>query len=177
MKTQSNSCFGIYTKEVMKHFKSPKNLGKIKNPDGVGTAGNIVCGDKMDLYIKIGKNKKGAASAKGYGEPMEEIIKDIKFETYGCVAAISTSSMITELAKGKTISEAIKLEKDDIIKSLGGLPSVKFHCSILAIDALSEALYDYFVKNKKEIPEIIKKRHDRIEKANKIINERYKKWI
>ena len=86
----------MYNKKVLQHFKNPHNFGKIKNPDGRGLVGNIVCGDVMNLYIKIGKNKKG-----------EEIIKDIKFETFGCVAAIATSSIITDLAKGKTINEAI----------------------------------------------------------------------
>lgn len=162
----SNSCFGLYTKEVMKHFSKPHNKGKIKNADGVGTAGNVVCGDKMDIYIKIAKNKN-----------KEEIIKDIKFETYGCVAAISTSSMVTDLVKGKTIQEALEVEKDDIVKSLGGLPSVKYHCSILAIDALSEALWDYFEKEKKEAPKILKIRHEKIKKANAIIEKRYEKWL
>lgn len=160
----TKSFCGLYTKEVMKHFSKPHNQGKIKNADGKGTAGNVVCGDKMDIYIKIGKNKN-----------KEEVIKDIKFETYGCVAAISTSSMVTDLVKGKTISEALKVEKDDIVKSLGGLPSVKYHCSILAIDALSEALFNYFTKQKKEMPSVLKKRHEKIKKANEIIEKRYEK--
>ena len=88
----------IYSKKVLSHFQKPHNFGKIKNPDGVGEAGNIVCGDVMFLYIKVDKNKKG-----------EEIIRDIKFETYGCVAAIATSSMITDLAKGKTVKEALAI--------------------------------------------------------------------
>ena len=157
---------GLYTEEVLKHFKNPKNQGEIKNADGRGTAGNIVCGDKMDIFIKVSKDRAG-----------RYIIKDIKFQTYGCVAAISTSSMITEMAKGKTVAEAVKIGKDDIVKSLGGLPSIKYHCSILAIDALNEALFDYFAKAKKPAPEIVEKRHNRIKKANKIIEERYKKWL
>jgi len=103
----------------------------------------------MWLYIKVGKNEK---------------ITDIKFETFGCVAAISTSSTITDLAKGKTIKQALKLEKDDIVKKLGGLPSIKYHCSILAVDALVEAIYDYFSKTKKEIPADLQKKHDAIQK-------------
>lgn len=124
------------------------------------------CGDVMNLYIKIGKNKK-----------KEEFIKDIKFETFGCVAAISTSSIITDLVKGKTIKEALKITKDNIISSLGGLPKIKYHCSVLAVDALTEAIYDYFLKNKKGIPDDLKKRRDIIQKSKEIIEKRYKKWM
>ncbi|MFA6551203.1 MAG: iron-sulfur cluster assembly scaffold protein, partial [Patescibacteria group bacterium] len=138
----------MYSPKTLKHFTSPKNYGKLENPDGVGKVGNIVCGDVMWLYIKLGKNKK-----------QEEIIKDIKFETFGCVAAIATSSQVTELAKGKTLAEALNISKDDIIKSLGGLPPVKIHCSVLAIDALAEAVYDYLIKNKKPISKDLAERH------------------
>lgn len=158
---KNNICSGLYTKEVMKHFKSPHNYGKIKNADGIGKVGNIVCGDVMWLYIKIDKER----------------IKDIKFETFGCVAAISTSSVITDLAKGKTLKEAMNIEKDDIIKSLGGLPSVKFHCSVLAVDALIEAIYDYLSKNKREIPKKLEAQHVKILKAKEIIEKRYAKWM
>src|SRR4030042_2767514 len=119
----------LYTKKVIEHFSNPHNYGKIKNPDGVGKVGNPRCGDVMHLYIKVGKNKKG-----------EEIITDIKFETFGCVAAIATSSIITSLAKGKTLKEALKINKEKIIKSLGGLPPVKKHCSVLAASALEAAI-------------------------------------
>ena len=149
----------------MEAFKNPHNYGKIKNPDGIGKVGNIVCGDVMWLYIKLAKNKK-----------KEDVIKDIKFETFGCVAAISTSSTITDLAKGKTITEALKIEKDDIIKKLGGLPSVKYHCSVLAVDALIEAVYDYFTKNKIEISQDLQKKHDKLQKEKEIIEKRYEKW-
>jgi len=133
MKSNNNKiCGGLYTKKVMKTFKNPHNYGRMKNPDGIGKVGNPVCGDVMWLYIKIGKN---------------ETIKDIKFETFGCVAAISTSSMITDLVKGKTIKQALKISKDDIVKSLGGLPKIKYHCSILAIDALQQAIENYTEKN------------------------------
>ena len=165
MKTNNNTCGGLYTEKVMETFKNPHNYGKIKNADGIGKVGNIVCGDVMWLYIKIAKNKK-----------KEEIIKDIKFETFGCVAAISTSSIITDLAKGKTIKEALKITKDNVIKSLGGLPSIKYHCSVLAVDALVEAIYDYFLKNKKEISTDIQKKHEKIKKDKEIIEKRYKKW-
>jgi len=142
-----------YTEKVVEHFKNPHNYGKIKNPDGVGKVGNVVCGDVMHLYIKVGKNKKG-----------EDFIKDIKFETFGCAAAIATSSVITDLAKGKTIKEAIKIDSKKVVESLGGLPAMKVHCSLLGIDALYEAIYDYLSKNKKLIPKKLQKTHQRIDK-------------
>jgi len=132
MKKNNNICGGLYTKKVLETFKNPHNYGKIKNADGIGKVGNAVCGDVMWLYIKVAKNKKG-----------DEIIKDIKFETFGCVAAISTSSIITDLVKGKTITEALKVTKDNVIESLGGLPKIKYHCSVLAVDALIAAIKDY----------------------------------
>jgi nitrogen fixation NifU-like protein len=161
----NNICNGLYTKEVMEHFKKPHNYGRIKNADGIGKVGNIICGDVMHLYIKINKNKKG-----------EEIIKYIKFETFGCVAAISTSSVITDLAKGKTLKEAMIIKKDEVVKSLGGLPSIKYHCSVLAVDALIEAIYDYLSKNKKDISFELSKKHERILKERNIIKKRYAKW-
>jgi nitrogen fixation protein NifU and related proteins len=128
---------GPYTKKVLELFKNPHNYGRIKNADGIGKVGNPTCGDVMLLYIKIIKNKIG-----------EEIIKDVKFETFGCVAAISTSSIITDMVKGKTIKEALAIKKDDVVKLLGGLPKIKLHCSVLAVDALQAAIKDYFLKNK-----------------------------
>lgn len=156
-----NTCSALYTKEVMRHFKKPHNYGKIKNADGIGMVGNIVCGDLMHLYIKV-KN---------------DIIKEIKFETFGCVAAISTSSVITDLAKGKTINEALKIEKDDVIRSLGALPKIKYHCSVLAVDALVEAIYDYLKKNGKPISKSLELKHQKIKKDKDIIEKRYKKWL
>ena len=126
----------MYNKKVLAHFQRPKNQGVIKNASGVGQVGNLICGDIMKIYIKIAKNKKG-----------EEIIADIKFQTLGCGAAIATSSMLTEMAKGKTIAEALKIGKLDIAKELGGLPPVKLHCSILAHEGLREAVKNY--ENKK----------------------------
>jgi nitrogen fixation NifU-like protein len=126
-----------YSKEVMKNFMNPKNLGEIKNPDGVGKVGNPNCGDLMWLYIKVGKNDKG-----------KEIIKDVKFRTFGCAAAIATSSMITQLAKGKTLNEAEKITRNDVADSLKGLPPIKMHCSNLASDALRAAIKDYEKKKK-----------------------------
>jgi nitrogen fixation NifU-like protein len=128
-----------YNKKVMKLFMNPKNMGEIKNADGVGKVGNPTCGDIMWVYIKVGKNK----SKKG-----GEIIKDIKFKTFGCAAAIATSSMITQVAKGKTLEEAKKIKYQDIVKSLGGLPPIKIHCSCLATEALNKSIDNY--KNKKE---------------------------
>lgn len=142
---------GLYTKKVLAHFKNPHNMGKIKNPDGLGKVGNPVCGDVMYLYIKVNKNK----------------IKDVKFETFGCIAAIATSSMITDLVKGKTIEEALKIIKDDIVKRLGGLPPLKIHCSILAVDAIKEAIYDYMTKNKMPISAELEKEHRLIEIRSK----------
>jgi nitrogen fixation NifU-like protein len=156
---------GIYTKKVIEHFSHPHNMGKMKNPDGIGKVGNVVCGDVMWLYIKVGKNKKG-----------QEIIKDVKFETFGCVAAIATSSVITDLVKGKPLEEALEFSKEEIVKKLGGLPPIKLHCSVLATDALFEAIYDYLKKQKREIPEKLLKAHQRIEKEKKELKKRYKEW-
>ncbi len=126
----------MYTKQIINEFKDPKNRGVIKNPDGVGEIGNPTCGDMMTLYIKVDSKKK---------------LSDVKFQTYGCGAAIATSSMLTKMAKGKTISTASKITKDDILKKLGGkdkIPLQKFHCSVLAVDALKEAIKDYEKKTK-----------------------------
>lgn len=157
---------GLYTKKVIEHFKKPHNMGKIKNSDGVGKVGNIVCGDVMWLYIKVGKDKKG-----------REIIKDVKFETYGCVAALATSSVITDLVKGRVLEEALEFDREEIIKELGGLPPSKLHCSVLAADGLYEAIYDYLKKKKRKIPEKLLKAHQRIEKEKKEIEKRYRKWL
>jgi nitrogen fixation NifU-like protein len=123
------------------------------------------CGDVMWLYIKVAKNKSG-----------EEIIKDIKFETFGCVAAIATSSAITDLAKGKTLEEAIAIDKQEIVQSLGGLPPIKLHCSVLAADALAEAIFDYYAKQNRAIPKELEEKHQRIKKEKDIVEEKYKDW-
>lgn len=157
---------GAYTKTVIEHFKQPHNYGKMENPDGVGKVGNIVCGDIMWLYIKVGKN-----AAK------KEIIKDVKFETFGCVAAIATSSVITDMAKGMTLDEAIRLNKQDIVKELGGLPPIKLHCSVLAADALAEAVYDYLIKQGREIPKDLAEKHTRIKGEKDQIEKKYKDWV
>jgi len=122
----------MYSKKVMEIFREPCNMGEIKDADGVGKVGNPMCGDVMEVFIKAGRNKKG-----------EDIIKDIKVKTFGCVAAIVTSSILTDLVKGKTFEEAKKVGKDDIIKKIDGLPPQKVHCSVLAHDALAKAIVDY----------------------------------
>lgn len=121
-----------YSKEVINHFTSPHNQGVISDPDGVGMVGNPTCGDLMKIYIKVKKDAKRG-----------EIISAIKFETLGCASAIATSSMITDLAKGKTIKEASKITRDDVAKALDGLPPIKMHCSNLASEALLAAIKNY----------------------------------
>lgn len=123
-----------YSKKVLEHFENPRNVGELSNADGVGSVGNPVCGDLMTIYIKV---KDGR-------------ISDIKFKTYGCAAAIATSSMITELAKGKTLEDALEITRDDVAKALEGLPPVKLHCSNLASDALHEAIKYYLERKKRE---------------------------
>lgn len=122
----------MYSEKVMEHFRNPRNMGEIKDADGVGTVGNPVCGDMMTIYIKVKDNR----------------IEDIKFKTFGCGAAIATSSMITELAKGKALKEALKITRKNVADALEGLPPVKMHCSNLAADALKAAIEDYYKKQK-----------------------------
>lgn len=117
----------MYTEKVMEHFENPRNVGEIPDADGVGQVGNPTCGDIMKIYLKV----------------ENDIITDIKFKTFGCGAAIATSSMVTELAKGKTIDEALQLSNKAVAEALGGLPPKKMHCSNLAADALHAAIKDY----------------------------------
>jgi len=121
----------MYTEKVMEHFKNPHNMGEISDADGIGTVGNPVCGDLMTMYIKVKDNR----------------LVDVKFKTFGCGAAIATSSMTTDLAVGKTLEEALKITRADVAASLDGLPPVKMHCSNLAADALHAAIKDYREKN------------------------------
>ncbi len=155
-----------YTKKVLKHFRNPKNLGKMENPDGTGKVGNIACGDVMHLYIKVDRNKEE-----------KEMIEDIKFETFGCAAAIASSSIITELVKGKTLEQAMEIEKSEILEELEGLPPIKIHCSVLAVDALLEAIYNYFQTQNRDIPEKLEQRHQKIEKTKKEVERKYAKWV
>ncbi|HHT70587.1 MAG: Fe-S cluster assembly scaffold protein NifU [bacterium] len=122
----------MYTEKVMDHFTHPRNVGEIDNPDGVGQVGNPVCGDIMKISLRI----------------KDDRIEDIKFKTFGCGAAIATSSMVTELVKGKTVEEAIKISNQTVAEALGGLPCQKMHCSNLAADALHAAIADYKEKHK-----------------------------
>ncbi|CEP67274.1 NIF system FeS cluster assembly, NifU,N-terminal [Moorella glycerini] len=123
----------MYSEKVMDHFTNPRNVGEIENPSGVGEVGNPVCGDIMRLYIQV----------------EDGIIKDVKFKTFGCGAAIATSSMVTEMVKGKTIEEALQISNKAVAEALDGLPAQKMHCSNLAADALHKAIEDYQNKSKK----------------------------
>ncbi|MBI4999949.1 MAG: Fe-S cluster assembly scaffold protein NifU [Euryarchaeota archaeon] len=120
----------MYSAKVMDHFKNPRNVGEIPDADGIGTVGNPTCGDLMSIYIKVRDGR----------------IEDVKFKTFGCAAAIATSSMVTELAKGKTIEEALKITRNDVASELQGLPPIKMHCSNLAADALKAAIEDYLAR-------------------------------
>jgi len=122
-----------YSEKVMDHFRNPRNVGRMENPDGVGKVGNPICGDVMAIYIKVKDN----------------VITDIKFETFGCAAAIATSSMVTELVKGKTIEEALKITNKTVADALDGLPPIKMHCSLLAEEGLKAAIEDYRKKKGK----------------------------
>lgn len=134
-----------YSEEVMEHFRNPRNVGKIDDADGVGEVGNAVCGDIMKMYLKI---KDG-------------IIEDVKFNTFGCGSAIATSSMATELIKGKPVKDALKLTNKAVVDALGGLPPVKIHCSVLAEEAVKAALKDYYERNGLPVPEeCITEEHD-----------------
>ena len=126
-----------YTKEVMKHFLKPKNAGIIKNADGIGREGNQKCGDVMEVYIKVGQKNN------------LEIIKEIKFKTLGCPAAIASSDVLCEIAKGKTFQEAEKISNTDIVKKLKGLPMIKIHCSVMGAKTLKKAIENYKSKREK----------------------------
>lgn len=117
----------MYSEKVMEHFRNPRNMGEMENPDGTGKVGNPVCGDVMELYIRVKDN----------------IIVDARFQTFGCGAAIATSSMVTEMVKGKSIEEALKISNKAVAEALDGLPPVKIHCSVLAEEALKSAIEDY----------------------------------
>ncbi len=119
--------WSLYNEKVMEHFKNPRNVGEMEDPDGVGRVGDPICGDVMELYIKV---KDG-------------IIVDAKFKTFGCAAAIATSSMVTEMVKGKRVEEALKISNKAVVEALDGLPPAKVHCSVLAEDALKSAIENY----------------------------------
>ncbi len=123
----------LYSEKVMDHFKNPRNLGSIENADGIGEVGNAKCGDIMKIYLKIDN----------------EIITDVKFETFGCASAVASSSMATELIKGKPVSEALELTNKAVAEALDGLPAHKMHCSVLAEEAINDAIKDYLSKKEK----------------------------
>jgi nitrogen fixation protein NifU and related proteins len=125
----------MYTDKVMDHFTNPRNVGEIKDADGIGEVGNAKCGDIMRIYIKVND---------------DDVIEDVKFKTFGCGAAIATSSMVTEMVLGKTLKEALDISNKAVAEALGGLPPAKMHCSNLAADALQEAIKDLMEKRKKK---------------------------
>lgn len=157
---------GLYSKQIMEHFQRPRNVGKMVDYDGLGKAGNLICGDILWLYIKVGRDKRG-----------KEIIKKASFATFGCTIAIANSSLLTTMIKGKTLKEAMKITKEKLLKRLKKVPAIKIHCSVLAADALSEAIYDYLTRAKKPVPQDLKKRHRRIVKEKKLIEEKYQDWL
>jgi nitrogen fixation NifU-like protein len=127
----------LYSEKVMDHFRNPRNVGVIENADGVGEVGNAKCGDIMKMYLKI----------------EDDIVQDVKFETFGCASAVASSSMATELIKGKPVSEALKLTNKAVAEALDGLPAYKMHCSVLAEEAIQSALDDYYSKHPEKKPE------------------------
>ena len=133
-----------YSQKVMDHFANPRNVGEIENADGVGVVGNAKCGDIMKMYLKI----------------ENDVITDCKFKTFGCGAAIATSSMATELIKGHTVEDALKLTNKVVVEALDGLPPVKVHCSVLAEEAIKTAVADYYKKIGKPVDFEIEKSHD-----------------
>lgn len=135
----------MYTEKVMDHFTNPRNVGEIENASGVGTVGNAKCGDIMRIYLDIDDNG---------------IINDVKFKTFGCGAAVATSSMATELVKGKNVQDALKITNKAVMDALDGLPPVKIHCSLLAEEAIHAALWDYAQKNNITIEGLVKPKSD-----------------
>ena len=119
-----------YTPIVMDHFTNPRNMGELKDANGIGEVGNIRCGDVMKMYVKI----------------ENDIIRDVKFKTFGCVAAVASSSMATTMIKGKSVSDALKIRNQHVLKKLGGLPPIKIHCSVLAEEAIKSAISDYYTR-------------------------------
>lgn len=151
-----------YSKKVMELFQHPHNIGEIKNPDAVGKVGNPQCGDLMWVYLKVKKN--------GSGEPY---IGDIKVKTFGCVSAIASSSISTDLVKGKTLKEAENLTKEQIVKKLGGLPPIKYHCSVLAVDAIREAIRDYYLKHRMPVSKALENTHRLVKKELETIEHKH----
>jgi nitrogen fixation NifU-like protein len=156
----------MYTEKVVEHFRSPHNMGKMRDPSAVGRVGNILCGDVMWFYIRVEPDAQG-----------RDVITDVSWETFGCTAAIATSSMMSDLAKGRTLEEAIAISNRDVADRLGGLPAVKMHCSALAADALNEAIFAYLTEKGREVPSALAARHDHIQKDMASLEERYKVFL
>lgn len=150
----------------MEHFNNPRNQRKMENPDAIGKVGNALCGDVMWIYIKVSENDQG-----------EEVIEDISWETFGCTAAIATSSMVTELAKGETLDEALEITNKKVAEELDGLPSVKMHCSNLAADGLVEAIYNYLDSQGREIPDQLANKHEQIQQHMEKVEEEYGDYV
>lgn len=127
----------MYNEKVVDYFMNPRNSGKLEDANAIGEVGNPKCGDVMKIYLKVDDN---------------QVIQDIKFETFGCAAAIATSSMVTEMAKGKTIDEALKISNKDVAEALGGLPDIKLHCSLLAQQGIEAAVANYFIRKTGKVP-------------------------
>ncbi len=147
----------MYTEKVMEHFKNPRNVGELEDASGVGTVGNAKCGDIMRIYLDIDEN---------------QVIRDCKFKTFGCGAAVATSSMATELVIGKTVQEAMKITNIAVMEALDGLPPVKVHCSLLAEEAIHAALWDYAQKNHIEIEGLVQPKSD-IHEEEEVVEEEY----
>jgi len=132
----ATNIWALYSEKVMEHFRNPRNVGEMESPDGIGYVGNAVCGDIMELYIRV----------------EDGVITDAKFKTFGCGAAIATSSMVTEMVKGKTVDEASEISNRAVAEALDGLPPIKMHCSVLAEEALKSAIDDYLNNSKRGAP-------------------------
>ncbi len=140
----------MYTEKVLEHFRNPRNIGEIEDPDGVGDVGNPVCGDLMRITLKV--------------DDETEIITDIKFKTFGCGAAIASSSVVTDLVKGKTMSDALEVSNKTVVEELGGLPPVKVHCSVLAEQGIATAIKDYYERHPdKQIPPQVEEKLRKLE--------------
>jgi nitrogen fixation NifU-like protein len=156
----------FYSPQVMDHFLHPHHAGALSRYDVIGEVGNIVCGDVMRIYLLVEPDERG-----------ELCIANISFETYGCGAAIATSSITCDLAMGKTLSEAQKLTKEQVITALQRLPAQKIHCSILAIDALHEAIYQYYQLKVIRIPPELQAQHDEIQQQKEFLKKQYESWL
>ncbi len=143
----------MYSEKVLEHFRQPRNVGEIENPDAIGDVGNPKCGDMMRITMRV--------------NPETERIEDIKFQTFGCGAAIAVSSMLTELVKGKTLAEALAVDNRTVVEELGGLPPVKLHCSVLAEQGIAAAIKDYYAKHpEKTPPPLLEEKIARLEKID-----------